>query len=74
MCSGKTGRAHLHHELRVGGPPTGVVEGFGFNEDGLGRDRKKGSGQKGELAQMLAAQGLYNHSTVPIDEDEYPNL
>ena len=35
---------------------------------------KKGSGQKGELAQMLAAQGLYNHSTVPIDEEEYPDL
>ena len=35
---------------------------------------KKTSGQKGELAQMLAAQGLYNHSTVPVDEDEYPNL
>ena len=31
---------------------------------------KKSTGQKGELAQMLAAQGLYNHSTVPIDEDE----
>ncbi len=35
---------------------------------------KKTSGNKGELAQMLAAQGLYNHSTIPIDEDEYPNL
>ncbi len=35
---------------------------------------KKTSGGKGELAQMLAAQGLYNHSTVAIDEDEFPNL
>ena len=35
---------------------------------------KKGSGQKGELAQMLAAQGLYNHSTVPVDEEEFPDL
>jgi homeobox protein engrailed len=35
---------------------------------------KKTTGTKGELAQMLAAQGLYNHSTVAIDEDEYPNL
>ncbi|QQP53134.1 Segmentation polarity homeobox protein engrailedlike [Caligus rogercresseyi] len=26
---------------------------------------KKSTGQKGELAQMLAAQGLYNHSTLP---------
>ena len=33
---------------------------------------KKSSGQKGELAQMLAAQGLYNHSTIPVDEDENP--
>ncbi len=33
---------------------------------------KKSSGQKGELAQMLAAQGLYNHSTVPVDEDDNP--
>ncbi|CAB4055714.1 EN [Lepeophtheirus salmonis] len=31
---------------------------------------KKSSGQKGELAQMLAAQGLYNHSTVPMDDEE----
>ena len=31
---------------------------------------KKASGNKGELAQMLAAQGLYNHSTVPVDEDD----
>ena len=33
---------------------------------------KKSSGQKGELAQMLEAQGLYNHSTVPVDEDDNP--
>jgi homeobox protein engrailed len=33
---------------------------------------KKSTGQKGELAQMLAAQGLYNHSTVPVDEDDNP--
>ena len=31
---------------------------------------KKASGNKGELAQMLAAQGLYNHSTVSVDEDD----
>ncbi len=35
---------------------------------------KKSSGQKGELAQMLAAQGLYNHSTIPVDEDDNPLL
>lgn len=33
---------------------------------------KKASGTKGDLAKMLAAQGLYNHATVPVDEDEYP--
>lgn len=33
---------------------------------------KKSTGQKGELAQMLEAQGLYNHSTIPVDEDENP--
>ena len=33
---------------------------------------KKSTGQKGELAQMLMAQGLYNHSTVPVDDDENP--
>ena len=33
---------------------------------------KKASGSKGDLAKMLAAQGLYNHATVPVDEDEYP--
>ena len=33
---------------------------------------KKSSGQKGELAQMSAAQGLYNPSTIPVDEDENP--
>ncbi|XP_067004712.1 homeobox protein engrailed-1a [Anabrus simplex] len=31
---------------------------------------KKASGQKNPLALQLMAQGLYNHSTVPIDEDE----
>ncbi|KAL6266716.1 hypothetical protein P5V15_003552 [Pogonomyrmex californicus] len=30
---------------------------------------KKASGQKNPLALQLMAQGLYNHSTVPIDED-----
>ena len=35
---------------------------------------KKSSGEKGDLAKMLAAQGLYNHATVSVDEDEYPNL
>eukprot|EP00094_Tigriopus_californicus_P003967 TCALIF_03821-PA protein Name:"Similar to en2-b Homeobox protein engrailed-2-B (Xenopus laevis)" AED:0.10 eAED:0.10 QI:0/0.5/0/0.66/1/1/3/0/349 len=35
---------------------------------------KKASGDKGELAKMLAAQGLYNHATVSVDEDEYSNL
>lgn len=33
---------------------------------------KKATGSKGELAQMLAAQGLYNHSTVPVDEEDNP--
>lgn len=33
---------------------------------------KKNTGQKGDLAQMLMAQGLYNHSTVPVDEDDNP--
>lgn len=33
---------------------------------------KKATGTKGDLAKMLAAQGLYNHATVPIDEEEYP--
>ena len=31
---------------------------------------KKASGQKNPLALQLMAQGLYNHSTVPIDEEE----
>ena len=35
---------------------------------------KKTTGSKGELAQMLAAQGLYNHSTISVDEEEYPSL
>lgn len=30
---------------------------------------KKSSGQKNPLALQLMAQGLYNHSTVPVDED-----
>ena len=34
---------------------------------------KKSTGHKGELAQMLSAQGLYNHSTMPLDEDD-PDL
>ena len=32
---------------------------------------KKTSGGKGDLAKMLAAQGLYNHATMPVDEDEF---
>nr|BAU59349.1 engrailed1 [Pedetontus unimaculatus] len=31
---------------------------------------KKSTGQKGGLALQLMAQGLYNHSTVSVDEDE----
>nr|CAB51041.1 putative transcription factor [Periplaneta americana] len=31
---------------------------------------KKASGRKNPLALQLMAQGLYNHSTVPIDEEE----
>ncbi|XP_043470432.1 homeobox protein engrailed-2a-like [Leptopilina heterotoma] len=30
---------------------------------------KKSNGQKNPLALQLMAQGLYNHSTVPVDED-----
>eukprot|EP00095_Tigriopus_kingsejongensis_P006131 maker-scaffold98_size375582-snap-gene-2.36 protein:Tk06131 transcript:maker-scaffold98_size375582-snap-gene-2.36-mRNA-1 annotation:"homeobox protein engrailed-2b-like" len=30
---------------------------------------KKSTGQRSELAQMLAAQGLYNHSTMAVDTD-----
>ncbi|XP_003705031.2 segmentation polarity homeobox protein engrailed [Megachile rotundata] len=30
---------------------------------------KKASGQKNPLALQLMAEGLYNHSTVPVDED-----
>ncbi|XP_008554734.1 homeobox protein engrailed-1a [Microplitis demolitor] len=30
---------------------------------------KKSTGQKNPLALQLMAQGLYNHSTVPVDED-----
>lgn len=33
---------------------------------------KKSSGQKNALALQLMAQGLYNHSTVPCDEDDLP--
>ena len=33
---------------------------------------KKATGDKGDLAKMLEAQGLYNHATVPVDEDEFP--
>lgn len=32
---------------------------------------KKTTGGKGDLAKMLAAQGLYNHATVSVDEDEF---
>lgn len=31
---------------------------------------KKASGHKNPLALQLMAQGLYNHSTVPMDEEE----
>jgi homeobox protein engrailed len=31
---------------------------------------KKASGQKNPLALQLMAQGLYNHSTVPLSKDE----
>lgn len=30
---------------------------------------KKSTGQKNPLALQLMAQGLYNHSTVPVDDD-----
>ncbi|KAB0804738.1 hypothetical protein PPYR_01711 [Photinus pyralis] len=33
---------------------------------------KKSTGEKHPLALQLMAQGLYNHSTVPCDEDEMP--
>lgn len=33
---------------------------------------KKANGQKNPLALQLMAQGLYNHSTVPCDEDDLP--
>jgi len=35
---------------------------------------KKSNGGKGDLAKMLAAQGLYNHATMAIDEDDYPPM
>jgi homeobox protein engrailed len=35
---------------------------------------KKASGDKGDLAKMLAAQGLYNHATVSVDDEDYPNV
>ena len=31
---------------------------------------KKSQGGRGELAQLLEAQGLYNHSTLPIGEED----
>ncbi len=31
---------------------------------------KKSTGTKNGLAMQLMAQGLYNHSTVPVDEDD----
>ena len=31
---------------------------------------KKSTGSKGSLAIQLMAQGLYNHSTIPVDEEE----
>merc|ERR1711994_1236750 len=31
---------------------------------------KKSAGEKGELAKMLESQGLYNHQTMAIDEEE----
>ncbi|XP_044745537.1 homeobox protein engrailed-2a-like isoform X2 [Coccinella septempunctata] len=33
---------------------------------------KKSSSEKNPLALQLMAQGLYNHSTIPCDEDEMP--
>ena len=34
---------------------------------------KKSTGQKGELAKMLMAQGLYDHSTIPVEDEEDEN-
>ena len=31
---------------------------------------KKSTGDKGDLAKMLESQGLYNHQTVAMDEEE----
>jgi homeobox protein engrailed len=31
---------------------------------------KKASGVKNELALQLMAQGLYNHSTIPVPDDD----
>ena len=31
---------------------------------------KKATGDKGDLAKMLEAQGLYNHQTVPLDDED----
>ena len=31
---------------------------------------KKSQGGRGELAQLLEAQGLYNHSTLPLEEED----
>ena len=33
---------------------------------------KKATGDKGDLAKMLEAQGLYNHATVAVDDEEFP--
>jgi len=31
---------------------------------------KKSTGDKGDLAKMLETQGLYNHQTVAVDEED----
>lgn len=38
----EVGRAHIEDELGVGGPSAAVIEGFGFEEDGIGILRGKG--------------------------------
>ena len=35
---------------------------------------KKASGQKNPLALQLMAQGLYNHSTMPMDDEDEDEL
>jgi homeobox protein engrailed len=35
---------------------------------------KKATGDKSELAKMLAEQGLYNHSTVALDEEQFNSM